>query len=237
MKTVKVHNEVPFASSISFWIQLHDMDFQTMERNSHRYDPHYLAWQTVRKKRNPFFSNGTGFEGYFVSIAQTPDAALAQILAIGHRMLNSIIMLHRHDYRFRSNLMKTLVGEQGDFKSVYKWNALFGAALARLRCQVRQDRVATAFRDETYQLVEQLPGINYPRDPNTVTQEYYIVGDMTHFGRKLTVSNNWLNPSDQDAWLVMQSVGRFGHPLVRAYLRQKSRRRVIMPRKGMPPAN
>jgi hypothetical protein len=222
MNALKIHNQVPFAPSISFWLQLHDMGLQAMEQSSHHYDTHYLAWQTVRKRRNPFFSNGTGFEGYFVGTSQSSDAALEQTLAIGHRMLNSITMLHRHDYRSQSNLMKTLVGECGDFRSVYEWNALFGAALSRLRCQVRRDQVATTFRAETYQLVEQLPSISYPRSLNAVAQEYYIAGDTVQSAPKFTVSNNQLNPSDQDAWLVMQSVGRFGHPLVRTWLRQKS---------------
>jgi hypothetical protein len=221
MNIVKIHNEVPFASSMCYWLRLYEMGLPKLEKNSHRYDSHYLAWQSVRKKRNPYFSNGTGFEGYFVGDCQSPGAALEQLLAVGHEILDNITTLHRYEYNYRSNLMKTLMGEGCNFKAVYEWNAILGATLARLRCRVLNDREAVLFRKETYRLVNQLPEINYQRDPGTVEQEYYIVPDLSHQKGKLTVSNTWLKPSDVDAWLVLNAVGKFGHPLVRNYLKSE----------------
>ena len=221
MNTLRINNQVPFAASISGWLTLNQVDLPVLEAISHQYDAHYLAWQTVRKERNPYFVNGTGFEGYFVGTCTTSDEALTRILAVGQGMLKSIVLLHRFEYRFHSRLMKTLVGEYCDFEALYEWNALFGAALARLHCQVMQDQKAAAFREETYRLVDPQPEIHYLIHTGTLEQEYYVPHDTSGSDHRILVTDGRLNTPDQDAWLVAQSVGRFGHPLVRTCLQRE----------------
>jgi len=218
MNTLRISNQVPFSHSICTWFDLNQVDLPVVLQSSHQYDVPYLAWQTVRKERNPYFVNGTGFEGYFVGTCTTSDEALARLLTIGQDMLTSIATLHRYQYRFHSRLMKTLVGEQLDLKALYEWNALFGAALARLRCQTLRDRQAVAFRDETYRLVDHKPEIHYRNHIGTLEQEYYVAHATAGSDHRLRVVNGGLKSQDQDAWLVVQSVGRFGHPLVRMSL-------------------
>ena len=221
MNALKISNQVPFAPSICWRLELYEANLLALTQNSHQFDFNYLAWQTVRKKRNPYFVNGTGFEGYLIGMCQTPDQALDYLLELGRVILNNVVLLYRFDYDFRSRLMKTLVGEQADLQAMYEWNALFGAHLARLRCTARRNYQAAAFRTETYRLVEPLPEIAYRKDADTIQQEYFIAPNSTDAGSKLTVASSGLKSSDQDAWLVAESLGRFGHPLVRTYLRKE----------------
>lgn len=218
MNTRRINNHVPFDHSICTWLDLNRVDWPLLVQASHQYDSPYLAWQTVRKERNPFFVNGTGFEGYFVGTCATSDEALARLLAIGQSMLESIHALHPHGFRFRARLMKTLVGEDCDYETLYEWNAMFGAALARLHGQTMRDRQAAAFRDETYRLVDQQPDIQYQKHGSALEQEYYVPNAATGGEHRILVSEGALTRQDQDAWVVVQSIGRFGHPLVRMCL-------------------
>ena len=219
MKRLKIDNQVPFASSIYWWLKLHQSSSKNLIRESHRYDLQYLAWQEVRKERNPFFFNGTGFEGYLIGDCQSPGEALDQILEICQEMLDNSARLHRFEARFLSRLMQTLVGEDCDPRSMYEWNALFGAALGRLRCTATRNRLATLFRRETYREIQHLPAIDYRENLGSVQQEYFLAGHSIADSYKLLIGSQILRSSNQDAWLVAQSIGKFGHPLVREYLR------------------
>ena len=131
---VTVNSLVPFGDSLFWWLgktragELHDL----IEHSRH-YDRAYLAWELVRRKRNPFFLEGTGFEGYLIGAANSPDEALHHVLRIGEGMLRTMLALHRNDPRFRSRLMKALDGELDDPEAIEEWSAQLGAALARLR--------------------------------------------------------------------------------------------------------
>lgn len=223
MNTLRVNTQVPFATSICGWVDTNQVDLQAFEATSHRYDTHYLAWQMVRKERNPYFVNGTGFEGYFVGSCRTPDQALSQILEISQTMLEHIALLHRYESGFRATLMKTLMGEQYDLRAVYEWNALFGEALARLRWRAMQDHEAMKFRDETYRLVrlaDRYSEIHYLNNTSPLQQEYFVVHDTPN-SHRLMIRSSGLHTHDREAWLVAQSVGRFGHPLVRTSLKKE----------------
>jgi hypothetical protein len=224
MNALQITNQVPFAASIYDWLTLNQVNIQAFEATSHQYDVHYLAWQMVRKERNPYFVNGTGFEGYFVGTCPTPESALTQILAISQQILENIALLHRFEYQFRSMLMKTLVGEKYNLRAVYEWNALLGEALTRLRWRAMQDLEAAAFREETYRLIgvaDRFSEIHYLNDTRPLRQEYFVVHNTQGTGHRLLVNSDGLKTQDQDAWLVAQSVGRFGHPLVRTCLHRE----------------
>jgi hypothetical protein len=113
--------------------------------------------------------------------------------------------------------MRTLVGEDNDPKAIYVWAAELGAAIARLRCNLQNNPEGDYFRIETYRIVRSLPEIHYQENEGTIYQSYWL-GEQ-HSGSPVTVQLNTLKPCDQDAWLVATSIGRFGHPLVRIYLR------------------
>lgn len=220
MSVITISSQVPFAESLHRWLNANAVQLDTLAEHSHHYDPNYLAWETVRKIRNPYFVNGTGFEGYFVGLCRTPEEALDAVLGIGHAMLDSIALMHRFDPRYRSLLLEVLVGERYDMHALYEWNALLGGALARLRCNVTQGFQAAQFRAETYLMTTSLPAIVYRKSGNTVKQEYVIPMDDGNNGNRLMITPQLLKPADRKAWTVVQSVGRFGHPLVRAYLRE-----------------
>jgi hypothetical protein len=191
----------------------------TVYRESHQFDRSYLAWETVRKVRNPYFEKGTGFEGYYVGICRSPDEVLGRILMVSQQILSSIGRLYRFNHRFRSALVKTLVGEQADPKAMAEWSAQLGAALARLRCNIIHNQQGDAFRTETYRIVNTLPPIDYRECDHVVRQLYTIDSFDRESIPKLVVNLDGLDPSDQDSWLVAESIGKFGHPLLREFVR------------------
>ncbi len=218
--TLKIDSIVPFSDCI-YWQLLmnHEQTPTSLLAESHQYDHPYLAWETVRRRRNPYFESGTGFEGYLVGICHSPDEALEQILAISRGMLIGIARLYRFEYGFRSKLRQTLSGEASDPKAIAEWSAQLGAALARLRCNLFHNREADAFREETYQVVSGLPPIDYHAVNHAFRQVYSV--DCQHIPNtvKMVINAQQLPTADQEAWLVAQAIGKFGHPLVREFLR------------------
>lgn len=198
------------------------LDLDVLTRESRAYEHRYLAWEVVRKCRNPFFIQGTGFEGYLIELCHSPVQALDEILGIGQGMLNSIVRLYRFNYGFRSRLMKTLTGELSDSKAMLEWSAQLGAATARLRCRLHDHPPAEAFRNQTYHIVQMLPTVLYRQDGQAIEQLYRIGFCGLEHVPKIEISMNLVRATDQDAWLVAQSVGRFGHPLVREFLRRRN---------------
>ncbi|MCC7449736.1 MAG: hypothetical protein IT324_20115 [Anaerolineae bacterium] len=221
--TLKVDSVVPFSDRIYWRLYLNNRQSPArLLEESHQYDYPYLAWETVRKRRNPFFEQGTGFEGYFVGICHSPDEMLARILSISRGMLVSIARLYRYEYSFQSKLRKTLNGESSDPKAMAEWSAQLGATLARLRCNLLHNQNADAFRDETYRIVSGLPPIDYHATDHALRQVYCV--DTLHVPNtvKIIVNLQQLPDADQEAWQVAQAIGKFGHPLVREYLHYSS---------------
>jgi hypothetical protein len=205
------------------WLCLHDVPLDSLVQQSRRYERAYLAWETVRQVRNPFFNIGTGFEGYFVGNCQSPEEMLAQLLEIGHGMLTSNCRLYRHQYTFKSKLMKTLRGELDDPRAMDIWSTLLGAALGRLRCNVLYNYKTYLFQNETYWAVNRLPFIKYAQCAHHIEQEYVLARFRSSCVSKSDLCLNMLKPSDCDAGFVVSRIGCFGHPLVRAYMREAYR--------------
>jgi hypothetical protein len=216
-RLLKIENEVPFAHALYWQLKLEGQSLETLARD-HRYELPYLAWETVRKARNPFFVKGTGFEGYFVGICESPEDALDEILRTGHEILDSIAKLYRPEYGFKSTLMKTLSRELDDPKAIHVWSTCLGATVARLRCNLFKNREADAFHTETYRIVSRLPAITYTEDNHAIRQSYVIEAESLDAGPAIQINAAMFKPSDQDAWQVAESIGLFGHPLVRQFL-------------------
>lgn len=213
----QVHNEVPFGRWLGDWLALYDVALDHMVGSSRRYDLHYLAWETVRKGRNPYFVQGTGFEGYLVGACRTPEEALDILLDTSQAVLNRIARLYRHNYRFRAQLMKVLRREQGDVAAMNEWSAQLGATIGQMRCRLLTSPNAQDFQRGTYQVVSSLPPIRYWQQTDALAQVYSLRRD-TQAAHQLRIDLTLLKPSTQDAWLVAESIGAFGHPLVREYL-------------------
>jgi len=220
MKTVE--GEVPFGDALLWWIDhLRDDHGLPVSQLSHEFDRSYLAWETVRLSRNPFFSNGTGFEGYWVGLCQSPDAALDQLILIGRATLESQQRLFRYQQGYRRRLLRALQGEGGDLDALAEWSIELGAILGRLRCNLYKNAQAGTFRHETYRQVEGLPPIAY-REEHDDLQQMYEVRDADNPSQPLLyVDPNHLRTTDQEAWEVVESLGKFGHPLVREILSKR----------------
>ena len=218
-----VESNVPYGASIAAWLTLRNRPLAELERPSRWYERAFLAWETVRRVRNPFFSEGAGFEGYYIGECRSADEMTGRLLQLGRDMLASNDRLYRFDYRFKSRLMKALDSESVDVKALESWSALLGATLGRLRRMAGALPEAGAFQAETYRMTNSVPPIRYALSEQTVRQTYTLPFPAQRNGRKIAIDPNTLNPADRDAALVVWSVGRLGHPLVRQYLAELSR--------------
>ena len=214
---ITIKSEVPFGRTLYTWLYLNDLHID-QQVNHDQMEKSYLAWETVRKRSNPYFEIGTGFEGYFVGRCTIPEAALNAILDINQNILDAIARLYRLEYGTRSRLMKTLTRENSDTKGIHIWSAYLGAELARLRAQILVDPEAQEFQRQTYKIISMLPPIMYQESGCVVTQTYDVGSLPTPQLAKLLVTPHMLKPNQQDAWLVAENIGVFGHPLVRKLL-------------------
>lgn len=215
----RVEGEVPFGDFLLSWLaQRPWRSTLPVSQLSHQFDRRYLAWETVRLARNPFFEKGTGFEGYWVGDAASAEDALDRLLQLGRGALDSQTRLYRYQYSFRRRLMQALQGDSTDIDALAEWSITLGAILGRLRCTLHRNQVADAFRRETYRQVEGLPPIQYLEVGDDL-QQMYELRDADHPGQpRLLVDPAHLRTTDQDAWRVAAALGKFGHPLVREVL-------------------
>ncbi len=222
-----IESEVPYADLIAWWLKMNEaLRTGNPIEYSHRHDSQYLAWEDVRLERNPFFAEGTGFEGYFVDGQRGPIEVLELIIANCRQMLDSIARYHPHNWIWRSRMMKTLTGEQHDPQAIAEWSALLGATLGRLRAEIIRNRnpAAQHFHNETYEIVQQLPPIAYHANAQTPIQQRYLLGAYPDSPKGIIcIDPALLKPSEQEAWRVAQLVGKFGHPLVREFVRRSAR--------------
>ena len=222
--SLTIECEVPCGGVIHQWLCFQDVPFKPFVERSRQYERAYLAWETVRKVRNPFFIEGTGFEGYFVGICRSPEEMLDRLLQLGQGLLASNNRLYRYQQRFKSQLMKTLCGEIENPQAVAVWADLLGATLAKLRCNVHTNLETYRFQNETYWTVNRLPFMQYRQRDNKLEQVYRLgIFKMCSNGR-MPLPLDLLTGSDYDAGLVVSTIGRFGHPLVREYLHENSHR-------------
>ena len=220
-----IESEVPYSTLIYGWLAYHKGDMSSFVQKSRKYEPSYLAWETVRKVRNPFFVTGTGFEGYYVGKYGSPKEIVDQLLQMGHYMLRSNYRLYRFNPLFRSTLMKTLRAEASDPLAIEVWSAQFGAALGKLRCNLLTNAQARYFQAGTYQSTYSLPKMRYEQRDCKIEQSYRVPCRGSETPSWLTVRlESLLKPSDTEARLVVQAIGKFGHPLVREYLNERSLR-------------
>jgi hypothetical protein len=224
-RALTIESQVPFGTVVWQWLQLHAISFSKFVESSRRYERSYLAWEAVRKVRNPFFTDGTGFEGYYVGQCLSAEEIAEQLLAIGRYMLISNYRLYRFNHLFRARLMKTLFAAANDPQAIEVWAAQFGAALGRLRCSLLTNIQTRSFQTQTYDSTRSLPAMCYAQEAHAIQQKYVLPcrgsGLAPYWNMNLQA---FMKPGDADAYFVVQTVGKFGHPLVRAYLDSRSLR-------------
>ena len=169
-----ITGEVPFSQCIYCHCRIQNFKLEKLAKLSHRLESSYLAWESVRKGRNPYFIEGTGFEGYLVGWCSTPEEALYVLIDIGREILHDIDVRYHLEHVFKSRLMQTLTGERQDSRAVQAWQNELGVMLARLRCHVWEHETATEFRSETYRQVKLLPAIRYHTHEHHIDQSYQI---------------------------------------------------------------
>jgi hypothetical protein len=212
-----VQSEVPFGHLLYANLYVHLQHVDDIHPRS-RAERSYLAWEHVRLKSNPYFYKGTGFEGYLVGRYTQPENALQAVLNIAQNTLDAIGRLYRFEFGFRNRLMHSLMTGEGDSECIQIWSAYFGAMLGRLRAQILNNRDAQNFRAHTYDAVRLLPPISYDAIEDDVMQTYAIGTEHNQATSKISITVGALPASQQDAWMVAENIGKFGHPLVREVL-------------------
>lgn len=216
-----IASQVPCSTLISEWVCVHGEVTTRLVQDSRQYERAYLAWETVRKSRNPFFVDGTGFEGYFVGSLYSPEQVIEALLHIGHYVLDTNARLYRYNHTFQRKLLAALYGEREDFQAIEVLAAQFGAALGRLRCNLLTNGDARMFQAETYVSTVSLPPMCYAWTPIGIDQRYAIATNPRSYDGGRTVGFNYLKPEDAEAGVVVTSIGKYGHPLVRAFLDER----------------
>lgn len=220
-QVLTVETIVPYSLLISGWLQVSTCTFDTLIQRSRKYEQAYLAWETVRRIRNPMFVDGTGFEGYMVGLYDDPGVALEALLRIGHTILENNDRLYRFNRNFRTALMQTLHGESADVEAVAAWAAEFGATVGRLRSNLIENATARDFQAETYRSTSTLPKISYHYGPREIEQHYLLSAVPVARASGWSAGFDHLPPVDAEAGYVISTIGKFGHPLVRAFLDER----------------
>lgn len=222
-RVLTIESEVPYDTVMREWLRLQPLSLSKLVEYSRPYERSYLAWEAVRKVRNPYFMDGTGFEGYYVGQCLPPEAIADSVLAIGRYMLESNFRLYRFNWLFRSRLMKTLLSMRNDPQAIEVWAAQFGAALGKLRCNLLKNIQARYFQLQTYDSTFSLPPMCYAQGHCSIQQKYTLPYKEVGLEPSGVLSlQSITKQNDADAYLVVQTIGKFGHPLVRAYLDQCS---------------
>jgi len=79
------------------------------------------------------------------------------------------------------------------------------------------------FRAQTYRIIRVLPPIDYTEVEHQIKQSYLIGYDSGQVNHKMMVDLHAMKPIEQEAWQVADSIGKFGHPLIREFVRHGSR--------------
>lgn len=222
-RVLTVKSEVPYGTLLYGFTRVHPIGLDKFIAYSRRYERSYLAWEAVRKVRNPYFIDGTGFEGYFVGLGLSDEEVIARVLDLGRTMLANNLRLYRFNPAFRSRLMKTIRGEISDPAAIGVWAAQFGAAVGRLRCNLLTNSQTRLFQSETYLSTSSLPPIRYAVCGFTIEQTYALPngGAPVKPAPRMRLDLS-LKPADAEAYLVVKAIGKFGHPLIRAYLDERT---------------
>lgn len=218
-----VESVVPYSGAMAAWLRLYDVPLQALEGPSRWYERAFLAWEMVRRVRNPFFSEGTGFEGYYIGVCATAEQMTEALLRLGHTLLESNARLYPQDTPFHDRLMRALTGETDDLTALLVWSAALGATLGRLRAWAGTRPAAGSFQSETYRMTNALPGLQYTLTNGRIDQTYTLPNPTTAQTGKLEFSPASLKPADYEAAVVVWTIGKLGHPLVRQYLSERTR--------------
>lgn len=221
-RILTVESAVPYSAAICEWLQFRATNIDQLVGYSRRYDRAYLAWEAVRKVRNPFFIDGTGFEGYYVGQQLTPEEIVTDLLDIGWYIIESNYRLYRLNFNFRARLEKALFTEANDPQAMEVLAAQFGATLGKLRCNLLTNERTRHFQTETYLKTGAMPSIRYSKRDHLVRQNYTLPCQERQSAPQWNLSLETLvKPRDADAFMAVKSIGKLGHPLVRGYIDQR----------------
>lgn len=213
-----VESDVPYSTAIVAWLRLRGLPLEAIEHPSRGYERAFLAWETVRRVRNPFFREGTGFEGYFIGQCSDADDMTHRLLALGQAMIDSNRRFYSPDSPLLPRLDAALTTDAADVEALLAWSSLLGAMLGRLRAAALRVPDAAIYQSDTYRMTNALPQISYTLAGGRIRQTYTLPYPSQSSQRKIAVDARLLPAPDRAAARVIWSVGKLGHPLVRQYL-------------------
>lgn len=217
--------DVPLKDLLKIGLQTGKLD--KAELVSHSMDPAYFGWQRVRLAGIPLDLRSpgqlvtckTGLEGYFVGEVRSTEELATKLLQIGEDIWRGIRLMHKFSPQKRKRLEQAILGTGFSLESAVEWSTILGATLGRLRAKLLYNPDAQKFQSDTKQAVGGLPKIEYgvtQRDSGIV-QVYKL---PIKNADPLILSDFHSTDEQSLYWQTVQNLGLFGHPLVRALLRE-----------------
>ncbi len=197
--------------------------------------PAFLAWMLMRR-RNPFFSTGTGWEGHAIAHTLVPGNALDWMIALSKELMASA---NRNctTNKMRREMFSILEGT-ATVQNLRFWNGVFGTALARLHVQTALSPIAREYRQQTYDLLPPATKVGLLRTKNGGIAEQYALPTIMLDGVvriDLQLESASMSEEDQRALQLLQILGMIGHPSVRDALwiaEKKSAESFVLPREA-----
>lgn len=174
----------------------------------------FLAWMLMRE-RNPFFTQGTGWEGYAVAHTVQPAHVLEWELQLGKSMIDRMYEANPPG-SVRQEYLRFMEGKLSVANLRY-WNAAFGAELARQRARTLQHPLARAYRLQTYQQLPTISEVSVALEFGTSFEQYMLPQIELHQVQRIDLSREFERMTDlqQVSLRLLCLLGMLGHPAVR----------------------
>lgn len=204
-------------SFITKWLEIKGLSLRDLVGLvNHNQDRGLLAWQNVKFARNPFFAEGTGFEGYDFGLVQSSAEELENLISDGQGILDSIARLHRNDRQYINVLINTLYGDQHEPRAINEWTDILGALLAKKRAKLINNPVGEKFRTETHTIVGALPKVQWHHSGDNIIKSFSL-GQSVDVTGKPKLESYDLTSKQEEALAVMMLLGEYGDPLIRLF--------------------
>lgn len=190
------------------------------------YEQAYLRWQQVRyggipldpRKPNERFTCGTGFEAYFYGEVKTQEDLLWAVLGVGKQVCEYINIPRKFSDLQKDKLFKVLGGKSYDKEPILYWHTMFGNILARMRAKLLINKQAQKFQANTRANCGRYIDFHFNEFSGACTQSYILPI------KNISTTNISFTPNNEEEkrWYeVVQNIGIFGNPLVRAAIKSK----------------
>lgn len=215
-----VGSTVPFQPLYEMAQKVDHVPLEKMLNHSRKMKDPFLSWECIRKFGVPLGNQrvtlSTGFEGYLVGQVNSAEEMIQDLAQTGVEIWRIALIRYKNQWKRKKQLREMITGESFSSWAAREWSVIFEAQLARRRASILKNKEAQAFRAENKKKVLGLSGVTYTvSDSGLITQKYELTSPRDQVVRP---SLSHLSDEEMFGLLIMQEIGKFGHPLVRTAL-------------------